>query len=94
MDDLKNVLMLIGLLSIIAIILVGVAILVDAIKERIRNLKMKHIIKHRFDKPPTAKCYCKDCKHWIEDGACCTIFKGWRTADNWFCWKAEPRKSK
>ena len=36
-----------------------------------------------------AKCYCKDC-YYYDDGRC---FKhdGWYTAEDWFCWEAEPK---
>ena len=48
------------------------------------------MIKHRFDKPPTAECYCKDCRLHGKDNQCFK-FNGWRTADEWFCWDAEPK---
>lgn len=50
------------------------------------------MIKHRFDKPPTAECYCKDCRQHGEDNQCFK-FNGKRTADEWFCWDAEPKKN-
>jgi len=30
----------------------------------LKHWKSKYKIKHRFDNPPVAKCYCRDCKHW------------------------------
>ena len=50
--------------------------------------------KHRFDKSPTAACYCKDCTHYGGKtfGERCFVHEGWRVADNWFCWEAEPRE--
>lgn len=92
MNDIKNVLMIVGVLAIITILVVIIMLIVDSIKEYIPYLHIKHIRKHRFDKPPVAKCYCKDCKYWIEEHGDCITFSGWKTADNWFCWKAEPRK--
>ena len=56
----------------------------------ISNIRYKYKIKHRFDKPPTAECYCKDCSMHGEDNQCFK-FNGWRTADEWFCWDAEPK---
>ncbi len=61
------------------------------------NLKRDYIIKHRFDKPPTAKCYCKDCIHHDDETKQCYRFgqttKEYScTADYWFCWEAEPRE--
>lgn len=65
------------------------------IKEWIHKLKWRYKCKHRFDKPPTAKCYCRDCKHHGSETNQCYRFgettKEYRcTADNWFCWEAEP----
>ena len=61
----------------------------------IDKLKYNYHIKHRFDKPPTAKCYCIDCKRHDNDTKRCYRFEyksGYQcTADNWFCWEAEPR---
>lgn len=63
------------------------------IKELVHTLKLKYIQKHRFDKPPTAKCYCIDCVHHNNESNRCYRFTEYRcTADNWFCWEAEPRK--
>lgn len=63
---------------------------IDGIREGIRKWKRIYQVKHRFDKPPTAKCYCIDCKRHSYDGECYK-FKGWRTANDWFCWDAEPK---
>ena len=79
---------------------VGFAILVGvwcALKELVDHLRRQYRYKHRFDKPPTAKCYCVDCKHHDIETRRCYRFgqttKEYRcTADNWFCWEAEPRK--
>lgn len=60
--------------------------------EFIYKKKWEYTIKHRFDKPPTAKCYCVDCDRH-DNTARCIKFDHY-TADNWFCWDAEPRKDK
>lgn len=65
------------------------------VKEGISQLKWRYKYKHRFDKPPTAKCYCVDCKYHSNKNDVCYRFgettKEYRcTADNWFCWEAEP----
>ena len=62
------------------------------IKEHILTLKYNYRVKHRFDKPPTAKCYCRDCMRHDNESGRCYKFKEWLTADCWFCWDAEPRK--
>ena len=67
------------------------------ISEWLRNLKYQHKWKHRFDKQPLAKCYCKDCEDWHKSsfdpnvGKCRPLdrYKG----DNWFCRDAKPRKT-
>lgn len=80
------------LVSLIALLIGGLYI---AFVEWIDDLKYKYRIKHRFDKPPTAKCYCIDCKYHNNKTNRCYRFgettKEYRcTADNWFCWEAEP----
>ena len=56
----------------------------------IDKAKYKYRYKHRFDKPPTAKCYCIDCKHHDNETGRCSSF-GEFIADDRFCWKADPR---
>lgn len=88
----QGLFMVIGFLTTIVIIVFLVIALIAVIKDGIEHLRIKHIQNHRFDKPPTAKCYCRDCKRWnIRDGnGYCEKFKDWCTADSWFCWDAEP----
>lgn len=69
------------------------------IKDGIHRFKWHYKYKHRFDKPPTAKCYCRDCKYHRSETNQCYRFgettKEYRcTADNWFCWEAEPIEKK
>lgn len=66
----------------------------EKISEMIRQLKYRHKQKHRFDKPPLAKCYCRDCENWhvIDgDGGKCWTLNRW-TCDCWYCWDSTPRK--
>lgn len=70
--------------------MVSITILIEWLKKCINKQKYNHRIKHRFDKPPIAKCYCKDCFNHGNDNTC-HKFNGWSTADYWFCWDAEPR---
>lgn len=67
------------------------------ISKLINKLRWKYKYKHRFDKPPIAKCYCKDCRHYSGNiglgwsaNDLCTMHAGWHVAKNWFCWNAEP----
>lgn len=63
----------------------------NIIDYRIRQ-KSKRIIKHRFSKPPIAKCYCIDCKqHNMETNLCYRDGRRY-TADTEFCSDAEPKK--
>ena len=68
----------------------------DALEDWVRHLIYIYKYKHRFNKPPTAKCYCKDCDNWHPHSPQATEgvrwqHASWHTADNWFCWDAEPR---
>ncbi len=80
-----------GCFSALIVLYALAYIAVEAVKDLIDHLKYQHRIKHRFDKPPTAKCYCKDCRWHYHDGRC-DKFETWLTADNWFCWDAEPKE--
>ena len=55
-----------------------------------------HKYRHRFDKPPTAACYCVDCKFHGDpiDPTRCTNHQDiiFRTADEWYCQAAEPKE--
>ena len=82
---------IIGALFLLASVIVLIAVIQGMISDAIRKKRYKYKMKHRFDKPPTAKCYCKDCKRHGEDNECFK-FNGWRTADNWFCWDAFPKE--
>lgn len=85
----------VGLFTTLAIVFAILCLAFCGIKEGIFNLKWRYKYKHRFDKPPTAKCYCRDCKYHGSETNQCYRFgettKEYRcTADNWFCWEAEP----
>ena len=93
----KDLLAIFGLLCLG----IGIAIIFAALwyefKDWIDRLKYDYKVKHRFDKPPTAKCYCVDCRYHNDDTKQCYRFgqttKEYRcTADYWFCWEADPRK--
>ena len=55
-------------------------------------------MRHRFDNPPLAKCYCRDCEDWYKrydddtSGKCDGSF-GKYTSDDFFCKYAKPRKT-
>lgn len=80
--------------SIIVLITIIMFIIMNAyyfIVEKIEELKYDYKTKHRFDKPPLAKCYCKDCKYHGYNGKCYSFTERY-TADNWFCNEAERKR--
>lgn len=86
----------------LAALIVGLILIVDIwclyfslffeedLKKWINNLVCRNRIGHRFGKPPTAKCYCIDCKYHDNETCRCGSF-GEFIADDRFCWKADPR---
>lgn len=59
--------------------------------DQINIAKYNYKKKHRFDGPPIAKCYCKDCASYEHyDNRC--LFLGRCVSDNGFCYEAHPRK--
>ena len=71
-------------------------LVVDFISNEIDEAIWVYKYKHRFDKPPTAACYCVDCKFHGDDidSTRCTNRKDviLQTADEWFCQAAEPKE--
>lgn len=98
MDDIYRVIIWIlcifGGLTIVSLGVFIISWLEDVIPDCIKKWKRKRQIKNRFDKPPTAKCYCVDCLyHDKETGQCWTLTHGsnYYTDDMAFCWNARPR---
>jgi hypothetical protein len=88
-EELTNFFVLFGILFSFVIVGFILIVMFDFIKQKNDELKNYHRIKHRFDKPPLADCYCIDCKSYNrENGRCYRLNRS--TADNWFCWNAEP----
>ena len=96
-DSLINLFAIFGIIALTATILVIGKLFFDAICELIDRKKWEYKYKHRFDKPPTAKCYCKDCKYHVDKGydknKCENVTWADRyTPDNGFCYEAEARE--
>lgn len=87
----KDMLAVVGGVCLIATFGVIGALLVAYIRELIDAMKWNWKYKHRFDKSPTAKCYCIDCKYYNKKVEWCSSF-GRCVGDSCFCWDAEPRK--
>lgn len=82
-------------MSIIILFIIGEA--VKSVKDIIDDLIYEYRYKHRFDKPPTAKCYCVDCKHYDNKTYRCYGFhedSNRLVGDAMFCYRAEPRERK
>lgn len=91
----KDIFALFGLAVVGTVIAIILNIILDKIKDSIAKKRWNYRVKHRFDTPPTAKCYCVDCQCYepigkLRNGRCCK-FNGWGVADNWFCWAATPK---
>jgi hypothetical protein len=92
LDIVMLILIAIGAAAILALISLMITILISDVREFINSVKLKYKQKHRFDKAPTAKCYCVDCcYHDNETGRCCKF--DLYTEDDWFCCDGEPRKT-
>lgn len=98
MDDIYRVIIRIlcifGGLTIVSLGAFIISWLEDVIHDRIKKWKRKRQIKNRFDKPPTAKCYCIDCAyHENENGKCYLLSqeRDFYTNDMSFCFGAAPR---
>ena len=91
MNDIIKAFTLIGFLSTIGICIFCIFLICICIKNAAYKARVKYLYKHRFDKKPTAKCYCRDCKKWEpETGKCYDHCNSRLMADNWFCCFAEP----
>ena len=98
MNMIRDTFAIIGFIVVAGVIYFSIAGLLEVIVEAIRKAKRRYQIKHRFDKSPTAKCYCKDCRFYDEDGVFNFKRKGhckWLNLtvnDNYFCWGANPKE--
>ena len=86
----------IGFFALAAVVIIAICITFEELTDKIEAFKWKYKREHRFDKPPTAKCYCKDCIYYRqrnEYGKCENdqINKLWYKEDSWFCKDASPR---
>lgn len=92
---------ILAFLGICVCVLIVVAItkeFCEYVEDKIQSIKYKHRMKHRFDGPPLAECYCHDCKTWYErdDDSMigkCIGFANKYTAADCFCKYAKPRKT-
>lgn len=60
-DTQIKILAIFGAICLLWIVLLFLSIGISILREFIDAKKLEYRQKHRFDKPPTAACYCKDC---------------------------------
>lgn len=89
---LKGIVFIAGILCIAVVTTLLFLTAKEAICNWIAKKKWEYKYKHRFDKKPVAKCYCKDCKYFEEKAEKCTFFRSYHVLDNWFCSSAKPKK--
>lgn len=92
--QLEKVLEIFGAVTIIGIIGFFIICLIIKIKDIIYDLRESYKIAHRFDKPPTAKCFCIDCAFYRKDSRCTLPGNDRYTPDCGFCYEADPKKEK
>ena len=89
-DTIIGVLAVVGIVSLAFMVFCIGAIIYYHVVDWIDRLKWNYKYKHRFDKPPLAKCYCKDCIYYGNDGSCRGTYPA--HVDDWFCKDATPLK--
>lgn len=83
----KDIFAFIGLIVTLAAIFMLCGMFVIFVLEKIKEIKRKYQYKHRFDKPSTAKCYCKDCIYHEKDDYCGYVCQ--KTPEDGFCYRAK-----
>ena len=89
----------VGLFTLIAILAGVIIIATESIDKLIKRKKREYQVKHRFDKPPVAKCYCVDCYNYEPYEVAgstmgeCFFNKNRAFSDDHFCAMAEPAEN-
>ena len=78
--------------AVIAAFICYVYLVISGTIQIIKSLKYLYKKKHRYDKPPTAKCYCRDCRFHGDDGKCLSFVN--MTLTEFFNKKYRERKDK
>ena len=79
----------IGVMCIAVVIAFIIWAISEWVKEKIRQTRINYRIKHRFDGKPVAKCWCRDCRAYINKTKLCSLCNRYK-ADNGFCDEADP----
>ena len=92
----NNIFTSIGIVTVIGLGITVLSFAAACIIDQIHEAVWAYKYRHRFDKPPTAACYCIDCKFHGDDTdpsrctRCTNIIV--QTAYEWFCSFAEPKE--
>ena len=95
-ENLTYVLAIFGGVCLCIAIITLLWLLSNIVGDKLSKAKIKRQIKHRFDKPPKAKCYCVDCYYYEPYEAAgsttgeCFFNKNRVFNDNHFCAMAKP----
>ena len=79
-----------GLLFLALLIALILEEISTKVREMLRKRRKEYEYKHRFDKPPTAECYCVDCWYRDNENSKCRRYDELYVADDWFCKDAMP----
>lgn len=89
MQALKFMLIASGIALWVLMAVVVISVICEIVQKAIALKKLRYKQKHRFDKPPTAKCYCLDCRRKDFGGHCDVVSR--YVANEWFCNEADPK---
>jgi len=93
MEEIKTILAAMGGVTCFGIVLYLFDKSTIVIKKVVHETKRRKAQKNRFNKPPLAKCYCRDCEGWDSGSGICTKVIGAATPETWFCHDAVPTDS-
>ena len=87
---------IIGMITFLLLVLLFFANIYVSIKDRIKLSIKKYRDKHKFKKPPTAKCYCIACQLWYAHDndrsmGRCEAWTDYHTSAEEFCSRGFPR---
>lgn len=92
MSRLINILAALGATVIFIILLFFICMIFELASRAIKDIKRDYDIRHRFDRPPIAKCYCIDCEH--RKLTFCEKHGIYCVKETGFCSEANPDKAK
>lgn len=87
----KDYLAFLGLVTFIMLVLFSLLLILTGVGELFSKAVWRYKYKHRFDKKPMAKCYCKDCVYFTSLDRRCTHHYTYAEESD-FCNHARPCK--